>query len=110
MAKTRDNPQVEGVRARAAARDASVEDFYARQEGLQPTPTQEENDLAKVGALDIDAEKVDDGSDYEEEHVRRIMEARIPGNNPYETREFQPGGDTGEGEGRRRGRRAKPAE
>jgi hypothetical protein len=45
--------------ARAAAERAQNQE--SRQMGVQPTPTQRENDLAKVGALDID-DKEDDGS------------------------------------------------
>ena len=90
MAKS-DDPRVDEVRARMAARDKSVEDFYAQQEGLRPTPTQEENDLAKVGAMTPDDPKEDDGSDWEIDHQRKIMEARVPGNNPYDTRAFESG-------------------
>jgi hypothetical protein len=51
----------EGVKAREAATQKSNEQYYADSEGRKPTPTPEEIDLMKVGALDIDA-KEDDGS------------------------------------------------
>jgi hypothetical protein len=86
MAK-KDDPAVKGVDAREQAKSDSVADYYARQEGLQPTPTQRENDLAKVGALDID-DKEDDGSEWEDEAQARVMAARLPANNPYDTREL----------------------
>ena len=77
---------VKGVDEREDVKQSSVDDYYARSEAAQPTPTQRENDLAKVGALNID-DKEDDGSEPEGDAVRRIMESRIPGNNPYETRD-----------------------
>src|SRR5215207_1745590 len=83
----------EGVQRRAEAKQASVDDYYARQEGLQPTPTQEENDRAKVGAMTLEEldNKEDDGSEWQDEGTRRVMEAKLPGNNPYETRELDAG-------------------
>jgi hypothetical protein len=76
----------DGVKARREAAESMNAEYYAREAAAKPTPTQEENDLAKVGALDID-DKEDDGSEPEGEAVRRVMESRIPGNNPYETRD-----------------------
>jgi len=74
-----------GVDERLAARDESVREFYDNADKSTPTPTQRENDLAKVGALDIDA-KEDDGSGPEIEYQRRVMQGRLPGASPYETR------------------------
>jgi hypothetical protein len=51
----------EGVDARAALVSKSNAEFYEQEAAGKPTPTQHESDLAKVGALDIDA-KEDDGS------------------------------------------------
>lgn len=93
MAKTSSDPQkaaVKGVNEREAAKQSAVDEYYARAESAQPTPTQEENDLRKVGAA-VDLE--DDGSEPEGDSVRRIMESRIPGNNPYETRDVSSSGD-----------------
>lgn len=70
-------------RAKVAA--AGNKEAMRLQNESQPTPTQRENDLAKVGALDHD-DKEPDGSEPEGHAIRRVMEARIPGNNPYETR------------------------
>lgn len=98
---------IKAVEARAAAKEEQVADYYARQEGLQPTPTQAENDRAKVGAMTLDEldNKEDDGSEWEEDGVRRVMEARLPGNNPYDTRAIDAGTD-GAAAAPRRGRRA----
>jgi hypothetical protein len=68
------------VDARLAAKEKSVKEYYERMENVQPTPTQRENDLAKVGALDID-EKEDDGSEWEDEHIRRVTLEKL--DNPY---------------------------
>jgi hypothetical protein len=75
------NVAAAGVDARLAARDKSVKEYYERMENLQPTPTQRENDLAKVGAHDLDVEKEDDGSEWEDEHVRRVALEKL--DNPY---------------------------
>lgn len=76
-----------GVDERLAAKEKQVAEYYERHENLQPTPTQRENDLARVGALDID-DKEDDGSEWEDEANVRVMTGRLPGNNPYETRDL----------------------
>lgn len=100
-----DNPAVRDVEARAKAKEDQVADYYARQEGLQPTPTQAEIDRAKVGAMSVEEldSKEDDGSEWETDGVRRVMEAKLPGNNPYETRAV----DSGDAPARRSTRRAK---
>src|SRR4051812_33293991 len=77
--------QAKGVDERLAERDRSVAEFYEREASVKPTPTQRENDLAKVGALDID-DKEPDGSESDEEHQARVMQGRLPGGNPYVTR------------------------
>lgn len=76
-----------GVDERLKAKAKQVQEVHERQDSSQPTPTQRENDLARVGALDIDA-KEDDGSEWETDSVRRQLESKIPGNNPYETRDL----------------------
>lgn len=103
MAK--DHPAVKGVDQRLSAKDQSVKEYYERQENLQPTPTQRENDLARVGALDID-DKEDDGSEWEDEAHQRVMTAKLPGNNPYDTRDLAA---PEAGRARRGGRRAATA-
>jgi len=97
-----ENPAAAGVAHRESVRQAQVDEFYDRQANLQPTPTQAENDLARVGALDID-EKEDDGSEWQDEGTNRVLTSKLPGNNPYDTRNE----DTSEGSSStpRRGRR-----
>src|SRR5215207_1188682 len=113
MAREDDNPvaraaarATEGVEHRRRVQQEQVADFYARMEGLQPTPTQEENDRAKVGALSLEEldNKEDDGSEWQDEGTRRVLEAKLPGNNPYETRDVDAGGGDAP---RRRGRPAR---
>lgn len=72
-----------GVDDRLAARDKSVKDYYERMDNVQPTPTQRENDLAKVGAHDLDV-KEDDGSEWQDDHDRRVALEKI--DNPYVAR------------------------
>lgn len=85
MAKT-EHPAIAGVNARQKAKEEQNADFYKREASLQPTPTQAENDLARVGALDVD-KKEDDGSEWETDAQRRVMEGKI--DNPYDTRSLE---------------------
>lgn len=75
----------EGVDKRTEEMKKANEEFYARGAASKPTPTQRENDLAKVGALNID-EKEDDGSGPDLQPVMR-REA-VSGDDParYKTR------------------------
>jgi hypothetical protein len=73
-----------GVEDRAAAMEASNREAMKRMDATKPTPTQRENDLAKVGALNID-EKEDHGAEDEQVAIRRTMEAKLSGE-PYATR------------------------
>ena len=98
--------QARGVDERLAERDRSVAEFYEREAGVRPTPTQRECDLAKVGALDID-DKEPDGSESDEEHQHRVMTGRLPGGNPYVTRGAE--GEGGAAPRRGRGRPRNPA-
>jgi hypothetical protein len=59
-AKTKDHPDVQAMEKRREAQTRSNEEAMARMESTQPTPTQEENDLAKMGVL-VD-EKEPDGA------------------------------------------------
>lgn len=75
-----------GVDARLKARDEQVRANEERSSYHQPTPTQRENDLARVGALNID-EKEDDGSEWQDEHDVRVATEKL--SNPYETRDVE---------------------
>src|SRR4051812_1829628 len=100
MAKS-DNPAAAGVEHREKVKNEQVAEFYERQANLRPTPSQAENDLARVGALDLD-EKEHDGSEDDFEGQRRVMEGKL--NNPYETRGLEAGGGgSGEEQPARRG-------
>lgn len=80
------DPREKGVDEREKAKQDSVDEYYAREAEAQPTPTQKENDLAKVG-VDV-AKKEDDGSEKEVDAQRRVMEAKL--DNPYATRVVEP--------------------
>jgi transposase len=82
---------------REEAKRKSVDEYYARSEAAKPTPTPEEADRAKLG-LPID-EPQHDGSEPEEVVQRRVLESRLPGGNPYDTRAVT----AGEAEQPRRG-------
>jgi len=109
MARDNEHPALRGVDAREAAKNTQVEEYYAAQEGLQPTPTQRENDLAKVGAHDLD-NKEDDGSEWEDDAHTRVMTARLPQNNPYDTRQIDASAEREGSAPRRAGRPKKSAE
>jgi hypothetical protein len=94
-----EHPAVKDVDARAKAMEQQNAEFYARVEAARPTPSSAENDLARLGVLTD--EKEHDGSEDDFEGQRRVMESRLPGNNPYETRNF--GGGGGEEQPARRG-------
>lgn len=66
---------------------ASNEEAERRMSSSQPTPTQEENDLAKLGVPL--PEKEDHGGENEEEVVDRVMKSKTRGFT-YETREGRP--------------------
>lgn len=74
------------VEARAAAQEKQATEYYERMVDCQPTPTQRENDLFRMGIHEAAEDKEDDGSEYQDDHTRRILEAKLPGMNPYETR------------------------
>ena len=59
-AKTKDHPDVQEMQARRDEQTRSNEEAMKRMESTQPTPTQEENDLAKLGVA-VD-EKEPDGA------------------------------------------------
>jgi hypothetical protein len=89
------DPREKEIAHREAAKNKSVEEYYARSEAAKPTPTPAEVDAAKMG-LNVD-DKEPDGSDPEEVTQRRVLESRIPGANPYDTRSLSP--DAGERRG-----------
>lgn len=70
-----------GVDARLKVKDQQVKASQERHDNMQPTPTQRENDLARVGALDLNEEKDDDGSEWETDHTRRVAAEKL--DNPY---------------------------
>jgi hypothetical protein len=76
------------VEDRSAAMEASNREAMRRMDASKPTPTQRENDLAKVGALNVD-EKEDHGGEDEQVAMRRTMEAKLSGQ-PYYTRDANP--------------------
>jgi hypothetical protein len=78
------DPRAAEVARREEVKNASVAEYYERESGLRPTPTQAENDLARVGALDHDA-KEDDGSEWEADAQARLMQSDLAGG-PYATR------------------------
>jgi len=48
-AKTKDHPSVKAMESQRDERKKANEEAMKRMESSQPTPTQEENDLAKLG-------------------------------------------------------------
>src|SRR5262245_8634132 len=80
-----DDQATEAARKQLAAdreaREKSHEQFLERMKG-KPTPTQEENDLAVLGAPVLDKE--DDGSGPDPNNFSRNVEAGKPGT--YQTR------------------------
>lgn len=58
--KGKDHPDAKAVQEQREERAKATADAVKRMESTQPTPTQEENDLAKIGIV-VD-EKEDDGS------------------------------------------------
>src|SRR3954464_6653269 len=77
-----------------AARDQVNEETERFTAGVKPTPTQRECDLMKLG-VPID-EKEPSGAPPEAEFQRRMLEARLPGNSPYDTRALGSGGGSNE--------------
>ena len=94
------NPAASAVAAREKVKEQQNAEYYEREAAMKPTPTQSENDLAKVGALDIDS-KEDDGSEWDEDQQRRVAEGKLLGG-AYDTRVLE-ASESGEG-GSRRGR------
>lgn len=93
MARTSDDTAAKAVAQRSQAKKSSANEYYEREANLRPTPTQEEADLAKVGALK-GAELEDDGSEWDDEAQRKAMEGRLPGGSPYDTRSLNAGGES----------------
>lgn len=81
--KGKDHPDFKAMQAHREERAKATAEAMKRMESSQPTPTQEENDLAKIGII-VD-EKQDDKSG------RTIIKRSIVANEPlgphgYETR------------------------
>ncbi|MBA3572683.1 MAG: hypothetical protein H0W34_12115 [Pyrinomonadaceae bacterium] len=87
-AEARKADAVKGVDERNAAMQKQNEEFYAADAARKPTPTQRENDLAKVGALDID-DKEDDGSGPEMKLVMRREAIADDSSSTYKTRDVR---------------------
>ena len=81
-----DQRKIKQVDDALAQKDKAVADQAKRVETVKPTPTQRENDLARLGVLDHDT-KEDDGSPPEHETVARMVAARLP--EGYETRDMK---------------------
>ena len=73
-AKTKDHPDVQAMHQRRDAQTKSNEEAMARMESTQPTPTQEENDLAKMGVLVDDKEPDGSGPTL----IRNTTVANVP--------------------------------
>ena len=74
-----------GVKVRNEVKDKQVKEYYERDAKNVPTPTQAENDLAKVGVY-VEHEQAK-GVESDEDYRRRAMEGKLPGGNPYDTRD-----------------------
>lgn len=85
--KAFEETQRKGLEKRAKAREDTVKEYYEHSKNAKPTPTPEEIDRAVLGVGDLD-KKEDDGSDWDDEYQKRAMEGRLPGNNPYDTRDL----------------------
>jgi hypothetical protein len=82
-AKTKDHPSVKAMEAQRDERKKANEEAMKRMETSQPTPTQEENDLAKLGI--VVEEKQDDKSG--QTVITKTIVANEPlGPHGYETR------------------------
>lgn len=99
------NPAAQGVAERRQTMEEQNAEYYARVEAMRPTPTQEENDLARVGALDID-NKQHDGSEPDHVTVNRMMTSRFPDNQPYQNRALGTAGDERSNAAQKRGAKA----
>jgi transcription elongation GreA/GreB family factor len=82
-AKNADHPAVKAMQAQREDRAKANEEAMKRMDSSQPTPTQEENDLAKLGV--VVEEKEDDKSG--ETVITKTIVANQPlGPHGYETR------------------------
>jgi hypothetical protein len=81
--KGKDHPDAKAMQEQREERAKATAEAVKRMESTQPTPTQEENDLAKIG-IAVD-EKEDDGSG--ETIIERTIVANQPlGPGGYQTR------------------------
>lgn len=86
-----------GVEQRREQTERDNEEANKRMHESRPTPTQAENDLAKVGALDLTAPKEDHGAEDETEALRKQQQRKLEATSaaPYQTRDM-PAGETRE--------------
>lgn len=90
MAKS--NPAADAVKEQQKRTQAITEDAERRMSSARPTPTQEENDLAKVGAMNID-DKDADGTEEDEAERKRAASADDGSSASYSTRSASASGD-----------------
>ena len=84
LRKTKDSPDVNAMlQEQREMRDRANEEAMERMDSAQPTPTQEENDLAKLG-IQVD-EKEPDGSGPTV--ITRTVVANVP--HGYDTRSIE---------------------
>jgi hypothetical protein len=82
VAKTKDHPDVKALQTRRDEQNKSNLEAMKRMDSSQPTPTQEENDLAKLG-IAVD-DKQDDGSGPTV--ITKNFVANVPLGTTYETK------------------------
>jgi len=73
-AKTKDHPDVQAMQKQREEINKSNEEAMKRMESTQPTPTQEENDLAKLGVAVDDKEPDGAGPTV----IRTVTVANVP--------------------------------
>ena len=84
--KTKDHPDVKAMQEQRDEQNKANQEAMKRMDSMQPTPTQEENDLAKLGVL-VD-EKEPDGSGPT--IITKTLVANEPlGSTAYQTRSVQ---------------------
>lgn len=99
------HPALRGVEERERVAREQVDAYYKQDAANRPTPSQAESDAARVGQP---AEQLEpDGSPPEAETVERILTARSPNNQPYDTRALEAGEPSAEQPRRGPGRPAR---
>ena len=91
MARKAENTAARAVEDQRSQTERDNEEAMRRMDNSRPTPTQQENDLAKVGALPLDAAKEDHGGEDPQVALERNALARVGGAFPYATRDAAAG-------------------